>query len=57
MVEKFRKKYKKSGVTLKHWHRKNITGTSYGYFIVQLNDPDIMKKDVKKAIQKYLDEV
>jgi len=57
MIKKFRNTVKRLGITLRHWHRKNITVTSYTYFIMQLNDENLMNDEVKKAIEKYLDEV
>jgi hypothetical protein len=42
------------GRTLKWFHTKVLKKSiTYGYFIKQLNFPDCMQDDVKKAIQKF----
>ena len=54
-MEKFRKKLKKEGRSLKWFHEnylKNIC--KYGYFIKQINFQDCMQNNVKNVVEQYL---
>ena len=55
MIESFRKKLQDNGQSLKWWHNKYLKEVCrYNYFVVQINNPEYLKKEVKKTISDYL---
>jgi len=56
MIDRFRKRLRKEGRSLKWWHKTYLKDISYHYFVIQLNEPERMQDNITKAIQKYLDD-
>lgn len=55
MIERFRKKLKDNGQSLKWWHRKYLKSVcTYAYFIIQINDPDYLQDEVGVIISDFL---
>lgn len=58
MIDKFRKKMKKDGRSLKWFHREYVSKVllSYNYFIMQLSGNAKMHESVEKIIKAYMKE-
>ena len=55
MIKKFREKLSVNGQSMTWFHRTYLRGKcTYTYFNQQVNDPDRLQDNVKKAIEKYL---
>jgi|GEM_PF-3439430 hypothetical protein len=58
MIKKLREKLSYDERSLKWFHKYYIgSECKYGYFIRQINIPDSIQDNVKRAIKKYLSEV
>jgi hypothetical protein len=54
LIEEFKNKMRSEGRSFKWFHGNYITGVTYSYFIIQLNEKDRLQDSIKVSIEKYL---
>ena len=54
LIGEFKAKMKKEGRSYRWFHREFLSGITYSYFIIQLNDDDKLQDSIKDSISKFI---
>jgi hypothetical protein len=55
-VQRFKAKMRTEGRSFKWFHKNYLSGVTYPYFIIQLNEEDRINTEVMEAIENFIKE-